>query len=118
MTVNFPTWARIALGVLVAFVGFMLTGGVFTVDDDARALIGGLVALLASAGVVPPRHGDIPAMSAGVRFAATVVVIAATYFIQQLDDETLRGIMQAAILLAASIGIVPPQADRRVAQRT
>ena len=111
---TFPSWARIALGLLVAFITFLLTGGVFNIPEDARALIASLVALVASAGIVPPKPGEVRLPQA-VSLALTAVAIILTYLLNSAFglDEILRGILTALVALLASIGITPPQVARR-----
>jgi hypothetical protein len=115
MPATFPGWARFALGCLVAVLGYLTTGDVIHIGDDERALIAAVIGLLASAGVVPPRPGDMPPWLAtqAARLVLTLSVVLASYLLQAvLDPEpVLRGILQAFLYLAASVGIVPPQAE-------
>lgn len=114
MPVVFPTWARFALGLLVALLGY-LVGGELHVSEELRGAIAALTILLASAGIVPPGARDLPALSPQVRFLLTAVVTAGAYVVNTLGtvDPTLRGVIVAALALASSIGIVPPQATAR-----
>lgn len=112
---TFPTWARLALGLLVGLLGYLVAGEL-RVDEDLRAAITALTLLLASAGIVPPTIRDLPPLSPTTRFVLTAFVTALAYIVNVIDasdlDPTARGLIVAALALAASLGIVPPQTGR------
>jgi hypothetical protein len=107
----FKPAVRIGLGLLVGFLGYLVAGELH-VDEQLRGAIAALVALLASVGIVPPKPGDLPSFSPSVRFMLTAVVTAAAYVVNVAVsiDPTWRGLVVAALAVAGSVGIVPPQA--------
>lgn len=108
----FSPTARLLLGLVVAFLGYFLTGEL-AIGESERVVLSTVVALLASAGIVPPRPEVLRDISAQLRFALTVLVTAAAAALQIIAlDPTLRGLITAALLVTASIGIVPVQARR------
>lgn len=112
--VVFSAGARFVLGLIVAFLGYLVAGELH-VDPQLQGGIAALTALLASVGVVPPKPGDLPAFlrSPSVSFALTAAATAAAYVVTTLDmDLTLRGLLVAVVALLGSVGIVPPQARR------
>lgn len=111
----FSAGIRFVLGLIVAFLGYLVAGEL-SVDPQLQGAIAALTALLASVGVVPPKPDELPAVlrNPSVSFALTTVVTAGVYAVTTLDmDVTLRGLIVAAIALLGSVGIVPPQAQRR-----
>lgn len=109
--VTFPAPARLALGLVVALLGFIVGSQDLHISVELAGAIAALTGLLASAGVVPPKPGDLPPLAPWLRFTLTAAVVAGTYVVQTLSiDLTLRGLIIAALNLAASVGIVPPQA--------
>lgn len=111
--VEFPTWARIFLGLVITVVTYIVSGDVIHIDEDTRALLTALVLIVSSAGIVPPSPESVN-LSPTVRLVLTVVVVVLGYvltkFIIPADDPVLRGIISAALALFSSVGIVPPQA--------
>lgn len=112
--VVFPAWARIALGCVVALVGYLVAGDAIHISEGMRGLISSLTLLLASAGIVPPKPSDIR-LSQTTSLFLTAVVIVAGYVLNTLVDlePIIRGLIIAALALASSIGIVPPQGNRQ-----
>ena len=117
LPVVFPTWARIALGLVVAFLGY-LVGGELAVSEELRGAITSITLLVASAGIVPPKPGDL-VISPTLRYALTTAVVAGGYVLNVVVDidPTVRGLIVAALALAASVGIVPPQAQTTTVPR-
>lgn len=109
--VNFPSWARFALGAVIFLVQYLITGSFIHIGDEERGVISGLVVLFATSGVVPPTPGLIK-ISPGLNFVLMAVVILATYFANTLLDlePLVRGLILGAVAFAASIGVTPPQA--------
>lgn len=110
----FPAWARITLGLIVALLGYLVAGELH-VDQELRGAIAALTALLASVGIVPPKPGELPTLSPQLGFLLTAVATAGAYVVNTVGDvdPTVRGLIVAALALAASVGIVPPMAARR-----
>lgn len=109
----FPAWARLALGLLVAGLGYLVAGELH-VAEELRGGIAAITLLLASVGVVPPNPADLPKLSPQLRFLLTALVTAAAYVVNTLSiDPTPRGLLVAVLALAASVGIVPPMVQRR-----
>lgn len=107
----FSASARLVLGLIVAGLGYLVAGELH-VAEELRGAIAALALLLASVGVVPPKPGDLPALSPQVRFGLTAVATGGAYVVNTIGDvePTVRGVIVAALALAASVGIVPPQA--------
>ncbi len=108
--VVFSAGLRFALGLVVAFLGYLVAGEL-NVDPQLQGLIAAVTALLASVGVVPPKPNELPAVlrSPGVGFALTAVATFAAYAVTTLDmDMTFRGLLVALIALLGSVGVVPP----------
>lgn len=110
--VVFPKWARLVLGLVIAGLSYLISGELLHVSEELRGAIAALTMLFASAGVVPPTAADMPVMSPALRFVLTAAVTVAAYVANVVlsVDPTVRGLLVAAVALAASIGIVPPQA--------
>lgn len=113
MPVQFPSWARLALGCVVALLGYLVAGDAIHISEEIRGVITSLTLLLASAGIVPPRPGDIK-LNSTVSLFLTVLVIVAGYLLNTVADlePVVRGLIVAGVALASSLGIVPPQASR------
>lgn len=111
----FPGWARIALGLILAFLGYLVAGPVLHASAFWSVAIPMLTTFFAGYGVVPPRPGDLH-FSPTVHFILTGLALAGT-LIATLPSVHLgaiaAGIIVAAINVLASIGIVPPQATGR-----
>lgn len=109
LTTVFPNWARAALGLLVAFLGFLVAGGTIH-NEELRGVLSTGLTIIASAGIVPPRASDLK-MSPAVALALTTLAAAASYLVTAVVslDPTLRGIVIAAIALLTTVGIRPPQ---------
>jgi hypothetical protein len=109
LRVTFPSWARIALGALVALVTYFVAGDFINIGEAERTLISSVVVLLGSVGVVPPRPEDIR-MSQTVSVVLTILALVISYLLNTLiDDDLVRGILLAVLALGSSIGITPPQ---------
>lgn len=110
----FSPAVRLALGLIVGLLGYLVAGELH-VDEELRGAIAALTALLASVGIVPPKPGDLPRLSPQVSFLLTAAATAGAYLVNTVGtiDPTVRGIVVAALALAASVGIVPPQATHR-----
>lgn len=113
-TATFPQAARIGLGILIALVTYFVAGDYVHIGESERTVISSVVVLLGSVGIVPPRPGEIR-MSVAVATVLTVVAILLNYIIVDVVDldAVLRGILAAVLAFAASVGIVPPQVQRR-----
>lgn len=110
MAVEFPGWARIALGIVMAGIGYLLAGELVA-DEEIRGALGVLAGFISSAGVVPPRPEDF-SLSPTVRWLLTGVVSFGSYFLTTANLEmTVRGILQAAVYLLAATFLVPPQSE-------
>lgn len=107
---TFPNWARIALGLLIGLLGYLISGEYLHVSEELRGALSSIVATLAAAGFVPPRPGSV-LLPQPVRLALTVLTPIVTYVLNTAPDfgATLRGILIAVITFLASILIVPPQ---------
>lgn len=113
MPVTFPAWARLALGAVIAVVGYLVAGDAIRIDEGMRALLSSLTLVLASAGIVPPKPEDIH-FSPTVSLVLSIVVVVGAYLLNVVPDiEPLwRGLIVAGLAFLASIGIVPPQVRR------
>lgn len=112
----FSATARFVLGCIVAFLGFLVAGELH-VDPQLRGAIAGLTALLAAVGVVPPKPSQLPEFlhSPRIGLVLTVVASGAAYAVTTFSmNPTVRGLIVAALALAGSVGIVPPQAETGV----
>jgi hypothetical protein len=112
MTNLFPNWARIGLGLVVAFLGY-LSGAEIIADEGIRSAIATGLVLFAAAGIVPPRASDLH-MSKAVATALTVIAMTITAIINLPSvvghiDGTVRGLIVALLATAAVVGIRPPQ---------
>ena len=105
----FPNWARVVLGVLIAFAGYVSAGEVIA-DEQWRGALSTAIVLVASTGIIPPLPAVI-AMPKALSVALTVVAGVGTYVLSvAVDiDPTPRGLIVAAIAALATIGIRPPQ---------
>lgn len=112
--IEFSPTARLLLGLIVAFLGYLVAGELH-VPEELRGAIAALAALLASVGIVPPKPGDLPTLSPQLSFLFTGVATAGAYVVNTIGDidPTVRGLVVAALALGASVGIVPPLAMRR-----
>lgn len=105
---------RLALGLLVGLLGFLVAGELH-VSEELRGAIAALAALLGSVGVVPPKPDDFPHPGPQLGFLLTAVATAGAYVVNTVGDidPTVRGLVVAVLALGASVGIVPPLAQRR-----
>jgi hypothetical protein len=111
--VKFPDWARLVLSLVVAFLGYLVAGEL-PVSEELRGAISALTLFLASAGIVPPTLESLPKLSPQLRLVLTGLVSAGAYALSIVNlDPTVRGVIVAALALAASRGILPPQAIGR-----
>jgi hypothetical protein len=112
--IEFSPTARLLLGLLVAGLGYLVAGELH-VSEELRGGIAALTALLASVGIIPPKPGEWPTLSPQLSFLLTGVATAGAYVVNTIGDidPTVRGLVVAALALAASVGIVPPLAMRR-----
>ena len=112
--VTFPALARVLLGALVALVTYFVAGDYINIGEDERALISGVVVLLGSVGIVPPRPEDIH-MSQTVSILLTIVALVISYLLNAVVDldDVLRGILLAVLAFGSSVGITPPQTRLR-----
>lgn len=112
--IEFSPTARLLLGLIVAFLSFLVAGELH-IDDELRGAIAALIMLLGSAGIVPPKPGDWPTLSPQFSFLLTAAATAGAYAVNTIGDidPTVRGLIVAVLALGASVGIVPPAAMRR-----
>ncbi len=113
MSVNFPAWARIALGVLVALVTYFVAGDYIHIGEAERTVISSFVLLLSTVGIVPPSPGSLR-MSAAVAVSLTATAIVLNYVVVSVADlePVLRGVLASLLAFLGSVGITPPQAQR------
>lgn len=93
------TW-RLILGIGLAGIVFLLTGGVFSIEGQAQQYLTAASMLLAGLGIVPVKPAQIAALiPASVSALLTAAAGAGGFLLAGTDnvDPTLRGLLLAAI---------------------